>query len=107
VFAADECPVRGVRLLTLPLIHDLRGDLSFAQFPDHLPFVPKRYFLVFDVSSKEIRGEHAHRSLHQVLVCVKGSCAIVVDDGENPGRSNPDPAGDGAVPASPGVGDPV
>ena len=32
--------------------------------------------------SKEVRGEHAHRRLHQFLVCVKGSCSVVVDDGK-------------------------
>jgi dTDP-4-dehydrorhamnose 3,5-epimerase-like enzyme len=48
-----------------------------------LPFEPKRYFIVFDVKSKEVRGEHAHRRLHQFLVCVKGSCSVVVDDGKN------------------------
>ena len=79
--SADEIPVSGVRRIELPLVHDLRGDLSFAQYADHLPFLPRRYFIVFDVATKEIRGEHAHRTLHQFLVCVKGSCAVVVDDG--------------------------
>jgi hypothetical protein len=36
---------------------------------------------VFDVPSKEIRGEHAHRHCHQFLICIKGSCSVVVDDG--------------------------
>jgi acetyltransferase-like isoleucine patch superfamily enzyme/dTDP-4-dehydrorhamnose 3,5-epimerase-like enzyme len=73
--------VAGVRLVELPLVPDLRGSLSFAEVGDKLPFEPKRYFIVFDVNSREVRGEHAHRRLHQFLVCVKGSCAIVVDDG--------------------------
>jgi dTDP-4-dehydrorhamnose 3,5-epimerase-like enzyme len=38
---------------------------------------------VFDVPSSDVRGEHAHRKLHQFLVCVKGSCSLVVDDGNN------------------------
>jgi len=75
--------VGDVRVYNLPLIHDLRGSLSFAQYGDILPFQPKRYFIVFDVSSKEVRGEHAHRELHQFLVCVKGSCSVVVDDGNS------------------------
>jgi hypothetical protein len=41
----------------------------------------KRYFLVFGVSNQQIRGEHAHRTLHQFLICVHGSCHIVADDG--------------------------
>lgn len=75
--------VNGVRVCQLPIVADLRGNLSFGEYDRHLPFVPKRYFLVFDVPSKEVRGEHAHKRLEQFLVCVKGSCAVVVDDGRN------------------------
>ena len=73
--------VSGVKVLDLPFVEDMRGNLSFAQYSDHLPFVPKRYFLVYDVPSKDVRGEHAHRKLQQVLICVKGSLSVVVDDG--------------------------
>jgi acetyltransferase-like isoleucine patch superfamily enzyme len=75
--------VTGVRIVELPLITDLRGSLSFAEVGKMLPFEPKRYFVIFDVKSKEVRGEHAHRQLHEFLVCVKGSCSVVVDDGKN------------------------
>lgn len=79
----SELNVRGVRVYRLPLINDLRGDLSFAEIGQGLPFIPKRYFLVFDVPSRHARGEHAHRTLHQFLVCAKGSCTVQVDDGIN------------------------
>jgi len=75
--------VQGVRIFTLPVVDDMRGSLTFAEIGQCLPFEPKRYFLVYNVNSNEIRGEHAHRKLHQFLVCVNGSCAVVVDDGEN------------------------
>jgi UDP-2-acetamido-3-amino-2,3-dideoxy-glucuronate N-acetyltransferase len=75
--------VQGVTLHELPIVSDLRGTLSFAEYENSLPFLPKRYFLVFDVPSKDVRGEHAHRECHQFLVCVKGSCSVVVDDGQN------------------------
>ena len=75
--------INGVTVYKLPVIMDMRGNLSFAEYGQHLPFMPKRYFLVFDVANREIRGEHAHRRLHQFLVCIKGSCALVVDDGQN------------------------
>lgn len=75
--------IGGVRLHELPVVIDLRGSLTFAEYDKSLPFVPQRYFLVFDVPSKEIRGEHAHRQCHQFLVCIKGSCSVVVDDGRN------------------------
>lgn len=75
--------VPGARLYEMPLITDMRGNLSVGEFQEHLPFVPQRYFLVFAVPSKEVRGEHAHKTLHEFLVCVHGSCALVVDDGQN------------------------
>ncbi len=73
--------VSGARLHRMPQVVDLRGALSYGEYPVHLPFQPQRVFLVYDVPSKEVRGEHAHRVLHQFLICVKGSCAVALDDG--------------------------
>lgn len=81
----DELPalnVAAARLHRLPKIVDLRGALSFGETGAHLPFTPERVFLVYDVPSKEVRGEHAHKACHQFLVCVKGSVGIVLDDGD-------------------------
>ena len=75
--------VSGVSIVKLPIIKELRGNLLVAEYGKYLPFVPKRYFLVFDVPSGEIRGDHAHKKLHQFLTCIKGSCSIIVDDGNN------------------------
>jgi len=73
--------VSGVTMHRLPHVDDLRGQLVFAEMLHHIPFEVKRYFLIFGVSSQEIRGEHAHRTLHQFLVCVHGLCHVVADDG--------------------------
>ena len=73
--------VEGVIFHRLPFVEDLRGNLSFAEVARHVPFEVKRYFLVFDVPSEQIRGEHAHRCQHQFLVCVNGRCSVVADDG--------------------------
>jgi UDP-2-acetamido-3-amino-2,3-dideoxy-glucuronate N-acetyltransferase len=86
--AADELPraeplASGVTVYTLKSACDLRGSLSAAQFEDEIPFLPKRYFVVFDVPSKHVRGEHAHRTCHQFLVCIKGSIALVTDNGRD------------------------
>lgn len=83
---ADEPGVLSVsraRLIQLPRIVDLRGGLSFGEYDKHLPFEPKRYFVIFDVPSIEVRGEHAHRRQHQFLICLRGSCSVVLDDGGN------------------------
>lgn len=75
--------VAKAKLIRLPRIVDLRGALTFGEYGQHLPFIPKRYFVIFDVPTKEVRGEHAHRELHQFLVCLRGSCAVMLDDGDN------------------------
>ncbi len=74
--------VGGVEFLDLPLVKDMRGCLSVGETGKGLPFPPRRYFLVFDVPTREVRGEHAHYQCHQLLICVRGSCAVVVDDGD-------------------------
>lgn len=77
----EGCRIQAVRLHELPIIRDPRGSLSFAEFEDTLPFLPKRYFIVFDVAEGQTRGGHAHRTVHQLLICVKGSCLVELDDG--------------------------
>jgi UDP-2-acetamido-3-amino-2,3-dideoxy-glucuronate N-acetyltransferase len=77
-----ETSVRGVTVHRLPVFADLRGSLSVGEFPAHVPFAPKRYFIVFDVPGKDVRGEHAHRRCQQFLVCLRGSLSVVVDDGQ-------------------------
>lgn len=73
--------IQGVTLHRLPSAADLRGQLSFAEVGQHVPFEVKRFFLVYGVAGREVRGEHAHRALRQFLVCVHGQCSIVADDG--------------------------
>jgi acetyltransferase-like isoleucine patch superfamily enzyme/dTDP-4-dehydrorhamnose 3,5-epimerase-like enzyme len=77
----QDLPIPGVSLIQLPQITDLRGTLTFAETPGLLPFQPLRMFILYNVPGKDVRGEHAHKELHQFLVCVVGSCAVVVDNG--------------------------
>lgn len=71
----------GGTIIQLPEIADLRGKLSFAEVGQYLPFTPERYFLVYDVPSQEIRGEHAHKECHQFLIAAKGSITVITDNG--------------------------
>jgi acetyltransferase-like isoleucine patch superfamily enzyme/dTDP-4-dehydrorhamnose 3,5-epimerase-like enzyme len=73
--------VPGVTALRMTRADDLRGSLVAANFEGELPFVPRRFFTVFGVPSTDVRGAHAHRRCHQLLVCVQGSVNAVVDDG--------------------------
>jgi UDP-2-acetamido-3-amino-2,3-dideoxy-glucuronate N-acetyltransferase len=80
---ARSTQLDGVTTHRMPLVEDLRGSLSFGEAGNQIPFEIKRYFLVFSVPGRHIRGEHAHRTLHQFLICVQGTCRCVVDDGKN------------------------
>ncbi len=73
--------VPGVSVHQFSVVPDLRGNLTVGEFTKEIPFLPLRYFLVFGVPSREVRGEHAHRECHQFLICVRGSCAVIADDG--------------------------
>ncbi len=74
---------RGARLIDLPVHRDMRGALVAGEIGDTLPFVPQRYFAVFDVPSRHVRGEHAHRQCAQFVTCLAGSLAVHLDDGES------------------------
>lgn len=73
--------VKDVKIYHFPLVKDIRGDLSVGEFHRDIPFEAKRFFLVFNVPNSKIRGEHAHKKCHQFLICIKGSCSVLADDG--------------------------
>jgi UDP-2-acetamido-3-amino-2,3-dideoxy-glucuronate N-acetyltransferase len=73
--------IAAASLRQMPLIEDLHGALTFGEIGNHLPFEAKRYFVIFDVPSIEVRGQHAHKTLHEFLICLRGSCSVALDDG--------------------------
>lgn len=75
--------IQSVKIIKHLLVKDLRGDLTVGEFEKQIPFPVKRYFMVYNVPGKEVRGEHAHKKCHQYLICVKGSISVAVDDGRN------------------------
>lgn len=78
----SELEVDGVHLQRFAEFEDLRGSLTAGELPSEgVPFTPQRWFLVYDVPGREVRGEHAHRVCHQFLVCVAGKVSVAVDDG--------------------------
>jgi acetyltransferase-like isoleucine patch superfamily enzyme len=72
--------VGDAKAIEFPWIKDMRGDLTVGEIERDLPFLPKRFFMVFDVPSRNVRGEHAHKICHQFLICAHGSCNVVIDD---------------------------
>src|SRR5437763_5829102 len=77
----EDTAVPAVKLIRLPVVCEARGNLTFGEYDTHLPFVPLRYFLVFDVPAGQRRGGHAHRRVSQALICVRGTVAVEIDDG--------------------------
>jgi len=71
-----------VKLYNLPIVTDIRGQLIFSEYDKHLPFIPKRFFVVHNVPSTEVRGQHAHKNTFQFLVCLRGSVNVIVDNVE-------------------------
>lgn len=76
-----ESIVPGVRFYALRAFEDMRGSLAVGEIHQDLPFAPKRFFYVYNVPSREVRGEHAHKECQQFLLCVSGSCRVLVDNG--------------------------
>jgi dTDP-4-dehydrorhamnose 3,5-epimerase-like enzyme len=75
--------VKGVTLHKLKRVEDIRGNLVIGELERELPFIPARFFTIFDVPGRHVRGEHAHCTCEQFLVCLRGSCSVVVEDGTN------------------------
>ncbi len=73
--------VSGVTLTRLTRADDLRGALVAGEVSREIPFEVRRFFVVYEVPTREIRGQHAHRALHQFLVCLRGQVHLMVDDG--------------------------
>ena len=65
----------------LPKVADPRGNLTFVEGGRHVPFDIRRVFYLYDVPTGSDRGAHAHRALHQFLVCLSGSFDVALDDG--------------------------
>lgn len=74
------------RLINLPKIEDARGNLSFIEGGEHVPFDIKRVYYLYDVPGGSDRGSHAHRNLHQFVVAMSGSFDVVLDDGKGQQR---------------------
>ena len=78
--------VENCRLLRFPKISDPRGSLTYVQAREHVPFEVRRVFWLYDVPPGETRGAHAHKELHQLLVCLSGSFDVIVADGTDERR---------------------
>ena len=74
----DNC-----RIITLPKIEDPRGNLTFIEAGQHIPFDIARVYYLYDVPGGAERGGHAHKELEQLIIAMSGSFDVVIDDGRN------------------------
>lgn len=75
-FKLSDC-----KLIDLPKIQDPRGNLTFIEGGNHLPFDIQRVYYLYDVPGGAERGGHAHKGLHQLIIAMSGSFDVVLDDG--------------------------
>jgi len=74
----DQC-----RIIELPKIEDSRGNLTFIESGQHIPFDIQRIYYLYDVPGGAERGGHSHKELHQLIIAMSGSFDIYLDDGYN------------------------
>ena len=70
------------RIIDLPKIEDPRGNISFIEADNHIPFTIKRTYLIYDVPGGQMRGGHAYKKLEEFIVALSGSFDVVLDDGK-------------------------
>ena len=75
--------IEDVKIIKLPKFLDARGNLSFAEQLNHIPFEIKRTYWIYDVPGGEARGGHAFKENQEVVIALSGAFDVVVDDGVN------------------------
>jgi hypothetical protein len=71
-----------IRLIDLPKIKDSRGNLSFIEAGNHIPFDIKRVYWIYDVPGGEFRGSHAFKKTEELIMALSGSFDVILHDGK-------------------------
>ncbi len=71
------------KLIYLPKVENVKGNLTFIEENEHVPFPIKRVYYLYDVPGGESRGGHAHKTLEQFIIAANGSFDVILDDGHN------------------------
>lgn len=75
-----------VKIVELPRFLDARGNLSFVEQSNHIPFEIKRTYWIYDVPGGESRGGHAYRQNEEFIIALSGAFDVIVDDGQQKKR---------------------
>lgn len=73
--------INDCRIVELPKISDPRGNLTFVEQGEHIPFNIERVYYLYDVPGGAERGGHAHKNLQQLIIAMSGSFDVVLNDG--------------------------
>ncbi|SHK61932.1 WxcM-like, C-terminal [Chishuiella changwenlii] len=71
-----------IKIIELPKIEDPRGNLSFFEYPNQLPFKINRTYWIYDVPGGEIRGSHAFKNQNELIIALSGSFDVILHNGE-------------------------
>lgn len=74
------------KIIELPKIYDKRGNLSFFEYPNQLPFEIERTYWVYDVPGGEIRGSHAFKNQQEFIIALSGSFDVIINNGREEQR---------------------
>ena len=74
------------KIIQFPKIYDPRGNLTFLEGGEHIPFTIKRVYWLYDVPGGETRGGHAYKKLQEVVISLSGSFDLILDDGRDKWR---------------------
>ena len=74
--------INDVKLIELPKFADPRGNLSFVEQNNHIPFEIKRTYWIYDVPGGESRGGHAYKTTDEFIIAISGGFDVTVDDGK-------------------------
>lgn len=74
-------PLSDCRLIDLPKMADARGNLTFVESDNHIPFDIRRAYYLYDVPGGTDRGEYAHRNLRQFFISMSASFDVTLSDG--------------------------
>jgi len=74
--------IKDCNIIELPKIMDPRGNLSFLESNEHIPFEIKRSYWIYDVPGGQLRGGHAYNDLQEFVIALSGSFDVVLDDGD-------------------------
>jgi len=72
-----------IRKIEFPKIVDKRGNLTFFENDNHIPFEIKRVYWIYDIPGGASRGSHANLKSHEIIIPVSGSFNLVLNDGSN------------------------